>query len=210
LADVFIAYSRLDHDRVRPIAERLGSLGHSIWWMQRARSGQASIAEIERELDAARVVLTAWSRHARDSTLVYGYASRGLDQAKLVQLRLDAVAPPPPFNAHPAADVREGRIEWGPLEDQLARLLRGETPQPAGPSPTPGPFATAAAVGAPALLTTAAALTLAAYASALSASFNGVMSPTQLEVALAVMAGVGGVCTLVAAQRLLAVSRAGG
>ena len=88
MADVFISYSRLDHERVKPIADRVVSLGYSIWWDRRLRPGQVFVDEIERELDGARAVLTAWSSNARNSTWVYAESSRGLDAGKPVPQRL--------------------------------------------------------------------------------------------------------------------------
>ena len=52
MADVFISYSRLDHERVKPLADRLTSLGYSIWWDKHLRAGQVFVDEIERQLDA--------------------------------------------------------------------------------------------------------------------------------------------------------------
>lgn len=207
LADVFISYSRLDHDRVQPIVDRLGSLGYSIWWDKHLRAGQVFVDEIERQLDGARAVLTAWSRNARNSTWVYAEASRGLDAGKFVQARLDNTQLPLPFDALQAADLSGARGEWGPLEDALARVLRGGETQRAAPV---GPLATPAVAGAPKLLTLATSATLAAYAGAVSATYNGAMSPEQLQIALTGMIGVGGACAALTAHRLYAIARAGG
>lgn len=211
MADVFISYSRLDHDRVQPIADRLGSLGYSIWWDRHLRAGQVFVDEIERQLDSARAVLTAWSTNARNSTWVYAESARGLDNNKFLQLRLDDVQLPLPFDALQVADMSGGRSEWGPLEDSLARTVReGRPPEPARRVRNPGPLSTPAPAGAPKLITTATTATLVAYAGAVSATYNGVMTPDQLQVALLGMMGVGGVSAALTANRLLAVRRAGG
>ena len=68
MADVFISCSRLDRDRVTAIAERLSSLGYSVWWD--ARDGQARFDEIERQYADARAIVTVWSDNARTSSLV--------------------------------------------------------------------------------------------------------------------------------------------
>lgn len=211
MADIFISYSRLDHDRVRPIADRLTSLGYSIWWDKHLRAGEVFVDEIERQLDAARAVLTAWSHHARASTWVYAEASRGLDHNKFIQLRLDAVQLPLPFDALQVADISSERSEWGPLEAALQRLVRqGQAPAPPGRVPTPGLLATPAAAGTPKLLTTASTATLLAYAGAVSATYNGAMTPEQLHIALTGMLGVGAACSALSAHRLFTVLRAGG
>jgi hypothetical protein len=208
LADVFISCSRLDHERVKPIADRLTSLGYSIWWDRHA--GQAVVDEIERQLDAARVVLAVWSRNARNSTWVYAEASRGLEAGKLLQLRLDGAPPPSPFDALYAADMSGSGGAWGPLEDALARTARGEAPPAPPPRAVPGPFATPQAAGAPKLLTMATTAALAACAAAASAAYNGVLTPDQLQIALVGAICVGGVSAALSAYRLIAVSRAGG
>ncbi len=210
LADVFISYSRLDHDRVQPIADRLTSLGYSIWWDKHLRAGQVFVDEIERQLDASCAVLTAWSHNARNSTWVYAESSRGLDARKFLQLKLDNVQLPLPFDALQAADM-SGAGQWGPLEDSLTRLVRnGQAPEPARRIPGVGPLATPPPAGSPKLITAATTATLAAYSGAVSATYNGVMSPEQLQIALVGMMGVAGACAALSAHRLFAVTRAGG
>jgi TIR domain len=211
LADVFISYSRLDHERVKPIVDRLGSLGYSVWWDKHLRAGEVFVDEIERQLDGARAVLTAWSHNARSSTWVYAESSRGLDHQKFLQVRLDNVRPPLPFDALQSADMSSGRSEWGPLEDMLARLVRqGQAPAIATRTPTIGALATPAAAGSPKLLSFATGATLLAYSAAVAATYDGVMTPDQLQIALTGMIGVAGASAVLTAQRLLAVSRAGG
>jgi hypothetical protein len=211
LADVFISYSRLDHDRVKPIADRLTSLGYTIWWDKHLRAGQVFVDEIERQLDAARAVLTAWSHNARNSTWVYAESSRGLDARKFVQLKLDQVQPPLPFDALQVADMTSDRGEWGVLEDTLTRVVRNAAPpEPLRRVPSIGPLATPAPAGSPKLLTAATTATLLAYSGGVSATYNGVMTPEQLQIALVGMIGVAGACAALSAHRLLTVSRAGG
>ena len=211
MADVFISYSRADQARVRPIAERLVSLGYDIWWDKDLHAGQVFADEIERQLEAARAVLTAWSHNARNSTWVYAESARGLDAEKFVQARLDNVQLPLPFNALQVADLSAKRPDWAPLEAALARLIRQRTPSaPAPRALQGGPLATPALLGAPKLLTGATGAVLAAYTGALSAAYTGVMSPEQLQAALTGMIGVAGISAALTAQRLFAIARAGG
>lgn len=203
MADIFIAASTLDQDRVKPIADRLGSLGYTVRWDQ--------AVDVERQLETARAVLTLWSHNARNSTWVYAESCQGLDQGKFLQLRLDHAALPAPFDALQAADMSGERGEWGLIEDALARLVRkAEAPAPGQRLPLPGMLATPTAVGAPKLLAIATATTLAAYAGALSAAANGVMNPDQLQIALTGIVGVAGASAMISAHRLFTVSRAGG
>ncbi|MGQ0531878.1 MAG: toll/interleukin-1 receptor domain-containing protein [Caulobacteraceae bacterium] len=211
MADVFISYSRLDHDRVQPIADRLSSLGYSIWWDKHLRAGQVFVDEIERQLDGARAVLTAWSVNACNSTWVYAESSRGLDAKKFLQLRLDDARLPLPFEALQVAEMSSGKSEWGKLEDTLTRVVRDRMPPPPIERlPKANALATPPQAGTPRLLTAATTAALVAYSGAVSATYNGVMTPDQLQMAMWGVLGVGGVCAAVTAQRLLTIRRAGG
>jgi hypothetical protein len=213
VADVFISYSRVDHARVHPIADRLTALGYSIWWDKQLRAGQAFVDEIERQLDASRCVLTAWSSTARDSTWVYAEAARGLDAKKFLQVRLDGAQLPLPFDALQAPDFSTRDPDWGQLESGLKFLVRGTPPPPPAPKRIPqvGAFATPQAAGSTKLLTAVTAAGLVAYAGALSSTTSGQgLTPDQLQWAMSGLIGVAGASALLSAQRLFAIARAGG
>jgi len=207
LADIFISSSRLDADRVRPIAERLSSLGYSVWWERPERTGQAALDETAAQLDDAKAVLTIWSANARNSSLVCAESALAFDAHKLLQLRIDAAAAPAPFNAHAIADMR-GSGEWGVLEDKLARLVRDgaltEDADARAPIPTP----TLGAI--PKALTFALVTTLLAFAITVGATLNGTMTSTQLQIASTGALTIGFICAAVSGFRLLIVLRAGG
>src|SRR5262245_43969143 len=94
LADIFVSYSRLDHERVKPIVDRLESLGYSVWCEPRESAAAAAVQEVEAQLDQAKAVLTLWSANARNSSWVHAEAARAFDAGKLAQARLDAVELP--------------------------------------------------------------------------------------------------------------------
>ena len=211
MADVFISYSRADHERVAPIVERLSQSGLSIWWDKHLRAGQVFVDEIERQLDAARAVLTAWSLNARNSTWVYAESSRGLDAKKFLQVRLDTVQLPLPFDALQVYEMSNRRNEWDRLQASLNRLMQGGgQPEPERRVPELGPLATPAVAGSPKLLSSATTATLVAYAGALGAAEQGVLTPEELQLAMTGMMGVAGASSVLTAQRLLAIARAGG
>lgn len=207
MADIFVSYSRLDHDRVKAIVDRLESLGYSVSWDRQLRA-DAFADEIETQIDRAKAVLAVWSDNAVNSTWVYAEAARAADAGKLAQVRLDEIDCPPPFNAIEAADMSGGRSAWGPLEDALSRIIRGG----ASPASLPrlGLLATPAAAGGAKLVTFATGAALAAYASATAAAYNAVMSTSQLQVAAMGVLGVGAACAALSGYRLFAVTRAGG
>jgi hypothetical protein len=207
LAEVFISCSRLDLDRVQPIAERLSSLGYSVWWD--ARDGQAGVDEIERQFSEARAIVTVWSDNARSSSWVLAQSAQALDEEKLLQMRLDDVRLPAPFDELKVAELHSGKSEWGLLEAALARLVRENRPlepidrrllRNAQPS----------MVGAPRLLLAAIVLAMIAFSGALTAAYNGVMRTDQLQLAMFGMLALSVLCASVAAQRLFFIQRAGG
>ncbi len=208
MADVFISFSQLDRDRVTAIAERMASLGYSIYW-DGQHAVDADPDETERELADAHAVLTAWSRNGRNSTWVYARSTYALEHGKLLQLRLDRAHLPAPFDALAVADVSSERGEWGPLEDALVRLVRQKQTLAPPHVGALGLFATPAPAGTPKLLAFATASTLMAYAGLLSAAANDVLSPDQLQLALSGMAAVATICTALTAIRMFALSRAG-
>ena len=207
MADVFISYSQLDRERVKPLAERLASLGYSVWWDKPERTRQASVDERWRAFDAARAVLVVWSMNGRDAMEVHADAAHALDTGKLLQLKIEPVALPPPFDAIHVADMT-GAGEWGPLEHAISRLVKnGESTATAVRAPL-GPAPMIAATGSPKLVAIAVTAVLAAFAGAVGASFNGVMTPSQLQIALVGMLGVAGACVGLSAHRLFTIIRA--
>lgn len=207
LADVFISCSRLDRDRVIPIAERLSSLGYSVWW--NARDGQASIDEIQRQYDEARAIVTVWTFAAQNSSWVLAQSAHALDQGKLLQMRLDDLSLPTPFEALKVAEMHSGKSEWGMLEDALARLVReGRPPETIDQRALQN--ARTHLAPAPRLLLTAIVTSLFASALAVTTAMNGVIRPDQLELALIGVLVVAALCTAVVGQRLFSIRRAGG
>jgi TIR domain-containing protein len=201
VADVFISCVRADHDRVRQICERLVSLGYSVFWEK------APDTDSWREIDAARAVIVTWSNEGRHSMWMCAEASRAFDARKLLQIKLDATLPPPPFDVLGAFDVSGDRTEWGPLEAALADLARGG-PAPVARPATAGLFATAYAAGAPKLITFALASSLIAYAGAVMEARNGVMNPDQLQLALTGVIGVAAASAALCIHRLVTIARA--
>jgi hypothetical protein len=202
VADVFISYAHADRERVRAMAERLASQGYAPYCDEPAHKGD------EAELDAARAVIAVWSETSRHSTWVCAQTSRAFDAGKLLQVRLDATAPPPPFDALPVANLSGDRPEWGPLEATLGLLVREGAVTPSKP-PGLGPLPTPASAGAPKLVMIALATSLLALCGALAASRDGVMTPDQLQLTLTGAIGVGAACAALSLYRLIAIARAG-
>jgi hypothetical protein len=178
-----------------------------VWWD--ARDGQARFDEIERQYADARAIVTVWSDSARNSSWVIAQSAQALDEQKQLQMRIDDVRLPAPFEDLKTAELHGGKSEWGMLEAALARLVRESRPPDAIDHRTLE-SARPNLVAAPRVLLAAVTTAMVAFSSALIASYNGVMRPDQLQLALIGVLVVGALCALVAAQRLFSIRRAGG
>jgi len=134
MADIFVSYAHLNKTRVNAIAEGLARAGFSLWWDDHLRTGDDFTMEIERELDAAKCVVVAWSDAARNSLWVRAEATEALDAGKLVQIRLDNAKPPLPFTIVEMLDFSSwrqvGDAPWSRLESEARTHAGGRHPEP--------------------------------------------------------------------------------
>src|SRR6476659_2655794 len=96
--DVFISYARSSEAPAARIAEVLQALGYSVWWDEDLPAHRAYSDVIEENLKSARAVLVVWSTEAAHSECVRAEADMARQLHKLVQLSIDGVLPPMPFN----------------------------------------------------------------------------------------------------------------
>ena len=134
MADVFVSYAHLNKTRVNGIAEGLKNAGFSLWWDDHLKAGHDFTLEIERELDAAKCVVVAWSDAARNSLWVRAEATEALDAGKLIQIRLDGVKPPLPFTIVQMLDFSRwrnaGDAPWPQLESEARAKAGGRRAEP--------------------------------------------------------------------------------
>lgn len=134
MADIFVSYAHANKGRVNIIADGLKNAGFSLWWDDHLRAGHDFTLEIERELDAAKCVVVAWSEAARNSLWVRAEATEALDSGKLVQVRLDGVKPPLPFTVVQMLDFshwrKVGDTPWPQLETEARARAGGSNPEP--------------------------------------------------------------------------------
>ena len=138
MAEVFLSYARPDEGRAAILADGIEAGGRSLWWDRRLSTGDDYGLAIEREIEAARCVVVAWSKAAHDSLWVRAEANAALDAGKLVQLNLDGARLPLPFTMIHFLDFRgwggaREQAPWPELESRVAARLGGEASSQPGP-----------------------------------------------------------------------------
>jgi adenylate cyclase len=121
MADVFLSYASEDRSRVEPIVGHLTSCGYSVWWDRELIAGPSFDQIIERELDAARCVVVAWSEHSVGSHWCRAEANEGLERKILVPLSIDPVRPPLAFRSLQTASL----CDWPNDGGEMAMLIAG-------------------------------------------------------------------------------------
>ncbi|MCL6728994.1 TIR domain-containing protein [Sphingomonas sp. SE220] len=115
------------------IAAVLEEQGYTVWWDEDLPAHRPYSEVIEERLRSSRAVLVIWSAGAVRSEWVRAEADAARLMHKLVQLSIDGVLPPMPFNQIqcPALDGWAGDREdrkWRKIEASIAELVRGTGP----------------------------------------------------------------------------------
>jgi TolB-like protein len=91
---VFLSYARADRTRVAKLAAALEAAQLDVWWDPTIEVGSTFANDIARELEAADVVVVAWSAASINSAWVLDEAAVGRDRGRLVPILIDPVKPP--------------------------------------------------------------------------------------------------------------------
>lgn len=105
MADIFISYKRENQDAVQGVVQGLRGAGLSVWWDQDIAPDDPWEATIERELNAAKVVIVAWSEAAVASENVKAESRRARNAGKLIQTYVQACEPPLFFGERQGVDL---------------------------------------------------------------------------------------------------------
>jgi tetratricopeptide (TPR) repeat protein len=116
MASVFLSYSREDRERIRPLAAALERAGHDVWWDRHITGGEEFSGIIEEALNAAQVVVVAWTCTSVKSAWVRDEAGAGRDSGRLVPTTLDGCMPPLGFRQFQTIDLSE----WSPRRGSRA------------------------------------------------------------------------------------------
>jgi adenylate cyclase len=142
MPDVFISYARSTEADAQRIAEALRALGYGVWRDDELPAHRAYGDVIEERLKAAKAVVVVWSEEAVKSHWVRSEADRAREAGKIVQVNVDGVRLPMPFDQIQCADLKAWSGDgdsagWKKVAGSIADLVRGGAQPAAAPEPTP-------------------------------------------------------------------------
>ncbi|MBI1251135.1 MAG: TIR domain-containing protein [Alphaproteobacteria bacterium] len=109
MAGVFVSYKRGDEALVERLVTALRGAGLAVWWDKDIAPDAPWEDTIERELQAAKAVIVAWSKASVDSENVKAEARRARAQGKLVQCYIEACEAPLFFGERQGVDLSDWR-----------------------------------------------------------------------------------------------------
>jgi adenylate cyclase len=144
--EIFISYARSAQPEASAIAAALRGSGYSVWWDDDLPAHRAYNDVIEERLKSAKAVLVVWSRDGASSEWVRAEADAARHGHKLVQLSIDGVIPPMPFNQIQCPALRDwngvtDEPAWRKIERSIAELVRGTRSESARPAVAAAPGA---------------------------------------------------------------------
>lgn len=140
MSDIFISYARSTEPQAIQVAEALRDLGYGVWRDDELPAHRAYNEVIEERLKAAGAVVVIWSADAVMSQWVRSEADRAREDGKLVQLSLDGVRLPMPFDQIQCADLAGWNGDtnasgWRKVVASIGDLLVDAKNEPTIPTP---------------------------------------------------------------------------
>lgn len=131
MADIFISYKKEDAGRVVRIVEGLRKEGFTVWWDHGIAPGSSWDQAIQKELEAAKLVIAVWSELSVSAPWVKEEAAFGKQRGTLLPVRIDDVEPPLGFGLIQMADLShwDGDIEdetWDHFIEAAKATIAGE------------------------------------------------------------------------------------
>ena len=131
MADIFISYKKEDAGRVVRIVEGLREEGFTVWWDHGIAPGSSWDQTIQKELEAAKLVIAVWSELSVSAPWVKEEAQFGKQRGKLLPVRIDDVEPPLGFGLIQMADLShwDGDIEdatWDHFIEAAKATIEGK------------------------------------------------------------------------------------
>jgi uncharacterized protein len=125
---LFLSYARADKPEVAKLVKSLEGAGIFVWWDQHLVPGEEFREEIQAQLDGADKVLVIWTKNSVQSAFVRDEANRGLQQKKLITIRLADIQAPLGFGELHMPDCSES---YAPLFSALGLPVEDD-PSPFG------------------------------------------------------------------------------
>ena len=135
MSDIFISYARPNEPLARKAAEALRAAGYAVWRDDELPAHRAYSDVIEERIKSAKAVLVLWSNEAVKSQWVRAEADAARELGTLVQVSLDGILPPMPFNQIQCADLfgwtgDTASPGWAKVESSIASLVGSFPGQP--------------------------------------------------------------------------------
>ena len=139
-AVIFMSYKAEDRRRIKPLVDALKTDGFAVWWDQHIGTGDDWRGTIERQLDAAKCVIVAWSKRSigPEGQFVRDEAARARRRGVYIPILLDPVEPPLGFGEHQATSLRGWR---GDRSDPRYQAVLTAVQRVAGLAQAPSPGA---------------------------------------------------------------------
>lgn len=127
MTDIFISYARANETVARQVGEALRKAGYAVWRDDELPAHRAYGEVIEERIKSAKAVLVLWSNDAVRSQWVRAEADAARELGTLVQVSIDGVLPPMPFNQIQCADLfgwtgDTSWAGWSKVESSVASL----------------------------------------------------------------------------------------
>ena len=133
MSEIFISYARSTANEAQAVSEALRALGYRVWRDDELPAHRNYADVIEERLRSAKAVVVIWSAEAAKSQWVRAEADLAREAGTLVQLNIDGVILPLPFNQIQCADLANWRGEaehsgWRKIVSSVAELIAGIAP----------------------------------------------------------------------------------
>lgn len=153
MADIFLSYSREDHDRAAEIAQALNAAGYQVFWDVEIPPGKSWADILEEKLAICKAAVVLWSRVSTASKWVREEARLAHDRGKLIPVQIDDSAPPFGFGEIQAADLKHWRgntadPHWRIFLNAVSAAVARPPGTAAASAPPPQPIARPSAFAA--------------------------------------------------------------
>jgi len=133
MSEIFISYARSTAKEAQAVSEALRALGYGVWRDDELPVHRNYADVIEERLRSAKAVVVIWSAEAAKSQWVRAEADLAREAGTLVQLNIDGVILPMPFNQIQCANLANWRGEaehtgWRKIVSSVAELIVGAKP----------------------------------------------------------------------------------